>query len=77
MSGRDPYVVVQELGREVGPVGPCERVKLGMNLKLAEHCRIAERLEHRAVQFWAEVDLARGAAADAGGREPIRVFEEA
>jgi hypothetical protein len=41
-----------------------------MDRKLAEHCRIAERLEHRPMQFRAEVDLARGVVAKP---EPDRV----
>src|SRR5262245_17712525 len=51
-----PYVVVQ--GSQVCAVGPRERVKLRVNLKLCEDVRIAERLEDRSVQLLPEVDLA-------------------
>src|SRR5262245_6782084 len=53
-----PYVVVQELASQVCAVGPRERVKLRVNLKLCEDVRIAKRLEDRSVQLLPEVDLA-------------------
>jgi hypothetical protein len=63
-SGCDAHVVVQELRSEVHTVGPRESVKLGMNLKPPEDCRVAERFEYRSVELLLEVDLSRGVVAE-------------
>jgi hypothetical protein len=51
VSGRDPYVVVQELRREVRTVGPHKGVKLRMDLKGPEDNGVAKWLEHGSVEF--------------------------
>jgi hypothetical protein len=48
---------VQELGREVGSVGPGECLELGVNLKLTEEGWITERFENRAEQLLLEINF--------------------
>ncbi len=61
--GGHAYFVVQEFGREISSVRPHERLEFRMDLKRAKHGWIAKRLEHRAVKFGGQVDLAGGAVA--------------
>src|SRR2546428_5101927 len=55
---RNAYVIAQELGREIGPIRPDERVKLRMNLKLPEDSGIAQRFEDGAAESRRQIDLA-------------------
>jgi hypothetical protein len=60
---RNAYVIAQELGREVGPIRPGERVKLRMNLELPEYDRIAQRFEDGAAENRRQIDFAARAVA--------------
>ena len=57
LSGRDLHVVVQKLRRKVSAVGPDERMKFRMNREGLKVRRVPQRLEHRATQCRAEVNL--------------------
>ena len=61
--GRDPDIVVQELGRKIGPIGPCHRVKFRMDLKRTKRRGISKRFENGTVQLRREIDLSDGAVA--------------
>jgi hypothetical protein len=61
--GRDPNVVMQELWREISPIGPCHRVKFGMDLKCPKRRWISKRLEDRPLQLRRQVNLSDGAVA--------------
>jgi hypothetical protein len=56
---------VQELGREIGAVGPDKRATLRVDVEPAEHFDVAEGLEDFAVEFRTEVYLAGGAVPEA------------
>ena len=73
------HVVVQELGREIGAVGPDERTALGVDVESAEDFDVAEGLKDFAVEFRTEVYLAGGAVAEAephGVATPVASLEE-
>jgi len=59
------HIIVQELGREIGPIRPGERVKLRMDLELPEYSGIAQRLEDGAAESRRQIDLATRPVAEA------------
>ena len=58
--GRNGDLVVQELRCKVCPVWPRKGVNLRVDLELDEEVRILERLEHLAVEFVGQINLAVG-----------------
>jgi hypothetical protein len=59
LSG-DSHVVVQKLWREIGPIGPHESVKLGVDREPPEIILVAQRFEYRATQSRPKIDFAGG-----------------
>ena len=56
---------MQELGREVGAVGPHQGVEFGMNGELLEVGRVPQRFEDRPAQGRTEINFTRRAVAEA------------
>ena len=51
------HIIAQELGREVGPIRPDERVKLRVNPGLPEYRGVAQRFEDGATESRRQIDL--------------------
>jgi hypothetical protein len=49
---------MQELGREIGTVGPDDCVDLGMQVKRPKDAKVSQGFEDRAFQFHGKVDFA-------------------
>jgi hypothetical protein len=54
---------VQELWREISPIGPCHGVKFRMDLKCTKRRGVPKRLEDRTVELRRQVNLADGTVA--------------
>ena len=52
-----PNLLVQELGGEVGSVGPAECVEVWMNGERLEDCGVFEGLKHFPVRFIAQIHV--------------------
>ena len=57
-SGRDLHQRTTQFGREVSPVRPHDRTKLGMENNLPEIGFVTERLEDLAVELSPQIDFA-------------------
>jgi hypothetical protein len=63
-SGGHANTLIEELRREVGSVGPHDRVKLGVKDESSEVRRLAERLEYGTIEITSQIDLALGTIAE-------------
>ena len=49
--------VTEELGREVGAIGPDDGAELRVVTKLAEECQIFQRFEYVAIELAGQIDF--------------------